>query len=140
MKEENRNVQALSLELLAKQEFSKTIMNKFKEIESVSKADLRSMEMFIQNELDLKNTRAELQSQMGDLSTDFYTELKVKHQNLTESDHKLAAMIVMKMSNKEIAISRNITPESVKIAKNRLKKKLDLPKNQDLGSYLEAFL
>jgi len=140
VKEENRNVQTLSLELTTKQDFSKVVLNKLKDIENISKADLKNMEMFIQNEVDIKSTRAQLQDQMGDLSTNFYSELKIKHGNLTETDVKLAAMIVMKMSNKEIAISKNITPESVKIAKNRLKKKLNLAKEISLSDHLDQLL
>ena len=33
-------------------------------------------------------------------------------------------MVVMQMSNKEIAISRNIETSSVRVAKNRIKKKI----------------
>jgi DNA-binding CsgD family transcriptional regulator len=140
VKEENRNVQALSLELTTKKDFSTVVARKLQEIENISNADIRNVKQFIQNELDIKSTRAQLQNQMGDLSNDFYNSLKINHALLTELDVKLSAMIVMKMSNKEIAISKNITPESVKITKNRLKKKLNLHGEQDLFEYLNQYL
>jgi DNA-binding CsgD family transcriptional regulator len=140
VKEENRNVRELSLELITKKEFSETILKKLRQFKQVSKSDLMNLEMFIQNELGIKSTRAELQNQMGELSLNFYTELKIHHPNLSEIEVKLAAMIVMKMSNKEIAINKNITPPSVRIAKVRLKKKLEIPKETDLSEYLSALL
>ena len=77
---------------------------------------------------------------MGDLSSNFYTDLKIKHGNLTELELKLAAMVVMKMSNKEIALSKNTTIESAKKANNRLNKKLVVPPEGELSAYLNSFL
>ena len=140
VKDEAKNVQALSLELMMKKDFSATLINQLKLIENVSKSDLNGIEIFIQNELDIKSTRAELEEQMGGLSSHFYSILNIKHPNLTEMDKKLAAMIVMNMSNKDIATSKGITPESVKISKNRLKQKLSLPTTTDLKGYLNEIL
>ena len=139
VQEESRNVQILSHELTLKQDFSKSLIDKLKEIENISKPVLNNVKFFIENELDIKSTRAHLQNQMGDLSSNFYTELKIKHGNLTELELRLAAMVVMKMSNKEISLSKNTTVESSKKAKNRLKKKLGVPSNIELSEYLNTF-
>ena len=77
---------------------------------------------------------------MGDLSSSFYNNLKIDHPSLTDIELKLAAMIVMQMSNKEIAISKNMTPETVRNAKYRLKKKLKLTSNEDLFDTLSGYL
>ncbi len=140
IKEENRNVQTLSLELLNKKEFSKHILNRLAEIENISKVDMKTMEIFIHNELNIKSTRAQLQNQMGDLSGAFYNQLKINYPNLTHADFKLSAMVVMDMSNKEIAISKNISTDSVKKSKNRLKKKLNLTKEDNLRTHLKELL
>lgn len=140
VQQENRNVRALSLELIFKKNFSETILKKMREFEAISKADLVSLEIFIQNELDIKSSRAHLQNQMGELSSNFYSGLKINHPNLTELELKLAGMVVMKMSNKEIAVSKNTTLESSKKAKYRLKKKLNVSSEDNLASYLNEFL
>ena len=140
VKEESRNVQVLSHELLVKQDFSKNLMHQLEQIENISKPAIKNIEFFIQNELDIQSTRAHLQNQMGDLSSNFSTDLKLKHDDLTELELKLAGMVVMQMSNKEIALSKNTTLESSKKAKNRLKKKLGVPPDGDLLAYLNSFL
>jgi DNA-binding CsgD family transcriptional regulator len=137
---ENKNVQTLSHELLVKQDFSANLIEKLYQLENISKHELKSVELFIQNELDIKSTRAMLQNQMGDLSSNFYSELKIKHPNLSNRDLKLAAMVVMQMSNKEIAISNNMTSETVRNAKYRLKKKMNLANNEDLSETLNSYL
>ena len=140
VQEESRNVQVLSHELLVKQDFSEKLINQLGQLESISKPELKTIEFFIQNELDVKSTRAHLQNQMGDLSSNFYTELKIHHPDLTEVELKLSAMVVMRISNKEIAISKNTEIDSAKKSKNRLKKKLNLSGTTNLSTYLERFL
>ena len=139
VQEESRNVKLLSHELMIKQDFSNKSIDKLDQIEEHSQTRLKSIEFFIQNELDIKSTRAHLQNQMGDLSSNFYNELKLKHP-ITELELKVAAMVVMKMSNKEIALSKNTTIESSKKAKNRLKKKLGVLPELELSVYLNSFL
>jgi len=136
VREENRNVHMLSLELIAKKDFSSLLLGKLKKIESVSPSDLRSIALFIQNELGLKTTRAKLHNDLDKVGSKFLNTIRREHKNLTDLDLKLATMIVMKMPNKEIAISKNITTASVKISKNRLKKKLGLPIERNLSEYL----
>jgi hypothetical protein len=49
-------------------------------------------------------------------------------------------MVVMKMSNKEMAISRNMEASSLRVAKNRIKKKMELPADTSLLDYLTELL
>ena len=111
-----------------------------KYVDGINKPTLKNIEFFIDNELGVKSIRASIQNQIGRLSDNFYLGLKIKHAKLTDLELKLAAMVVMKMSNKDIALSRNITLESCKKAKNRLKKKLGVPPDGDLSAYLNSFL
>jgi len=99
-----------------------------------------NLEMFVRTELEIKSLRAELEQSIEESKVLFITDLKLKHPHLTDNDIRLALMIVLNLSNKEIAIKKNITTGSVKIAKNRLKKKLGLSLSEDLGMYLKSIL
>ena len=137
MNEESRSVKLLSHELEEKQDFSSKLIKKLECIEGISISEQKSLELFIQNELDVKSTRAQLQKKMGILSSNFYINIKISHPNLTDLDLALASMVAMKMTNKEIGISKNLSQESVKTTKYRLKKKLNLTPDQDMESYLK---
>ena len=137
---ESENVKIISHELFVKQDFSSSLIDKLDQLENISKPELKHIELFIQNELNVKSDRADLQIHMDNLSGEFYNKIKINHSNLTDSDVKFAAMIVMKMSNKEIGISKNMSTETVKTTKYRLKKKLKLSSSEDLGDYLNGFL
>ena len=66
----------------------------------------------------------------------FFERLKQLQNQLGRNDDRLAAMIRIKLSNKEIATALNISPESVGRAKHRLKQRLNLAIDQDLEEYL----
>ena len=44
--------------LLVKQDFSEKLINQLGQIESLSKPEIKNIEFFIQNELDVKSSRA----------------------------------------------------------------------------------
>lgn len=67
---------------------------------------------------------------------DFFQSLNPQENKLTKNDLKLAALIKLNLSNKEIAEVQNITPDGVKKAKNRLRKKLALPPEKSLFEFV----
>ena len=140
VKELKKSVQMLSHELIVKQNFSENLVQHLELLEILSDREIRNIEAFIKTELEIKSTGAHLQNLMGKLSSNFYNELKINHPDLIESELKLAGMVIMKMSNKEIGINKNTTWEGAKKAKSRLKKKLNVSSNNDLFTYLETFL
>ncbi|TKG89606.1 tetratricopeptide repeat protein [Puteibacter caeruleilacunae] len=66
----------------------------------------------------------------------FLKELNKRHANLTSSERKLCALIKLDLTNLEIANFLNIEPQSVHVAKSRLRKKMVLDKSKDLYYYL----
>lgn len=54
----------------------------------------------------------------------FQVQLKHKHPALTTYDIRLCTYLKSNLSTKEIALLLNITPDSVKKAKHRLRKKI----------------
>jgi hypothetical protein len=69
----------------------------------------------------------------------FFSRLKMTHPQLSSGDIKHCACIKMNFGTKEIARFFNIKAPSVQIARVRLKKKMDLPDNADLRSYIINF-
>ncbi len=138
--DDRKKINSLALELNLKSDFSKVLINKIEALNKLSFPEIRSIELFIQNELDLKSSRAKIQKDIEALGNTFFDSLIKKHEKLTDSDLKLCSLVVFNLANKEIALSKNITTNSVKIAKNRLKKKLKLNSNEDLKTYLNSFL
>jgi tetratricopeptide (TPR) repeat protein/DNA-binding CsgD family transcriptional regulator len=69
----------------------------------------------------------------------FFEKLMKDYQDLNGNDLKLCALMKLNMESKEIATVLDISPESVKVARHRLRKKLNLATEQNLSSFLASF-
>lgn len=70
---------------------------------------------------------------------EFFQKLRKKHPNLTKRDQVLCGMIKMGLVSKQIALITFRTPESIHVARSRLRKKLEMKAKHDLGLYLQNF-
>ena len=93
------------------------------ELRQKQRIDKRAEELAIDSENVLANFRYTLQE---------------KHPELKKSEVQLCYLLRLELSNKEIAAIKNVTPNSIKIFKNRLKNKLNLPPEVSLTSYLNS--
>jgi tetratricopeptide (TPR) repeat protein len=66
----------------------------------------------------------------------FYERLAEKFNGLSSNDYKLLALIKLNMNIKETASVLNISPDSVKTARYRLRKKLSLKQEDDLYKFV----
>ena len=69
----------------------------------------------------------------------FFNDLMEKYPDLTPSECKLCALIKLNLNTKEIASILSINPESVKVARYRLRKKLGLDGQKNLAEFLIGF-
>lgn len=68
--------------------------------------------------------------------TDFFVKLKAAHADLSAGELRLCALVRLNLNLKEVATLLSISPDSVKTARHRLRKKLALPEDQALADYL----
>ena len=70
------------------------------------------------------------------INKNFYSRLKSISPDISANDLKLCAMIKMNLSIKEMAGILNISPDSVKTARYRLRKKLQLLTEDNLNDFI----
>ena len=73
-----------------------------------------------------------------DVNKEFYAKLKAVNYEITVSEMRLAALVKLKMNIKETASVLNLEPTSVKTARYRLKKKLNIPPDTDLSDFINT--
>jgi DNA-binding CsgD family transcriptional regulator len=66
----------------------------------------------------------------------FYTRLKQNYPEISANDLKICALIKLNLSIKEMASILNISPDSVKTARHRLRKKLQLSTEDNLTDFI----
>ena len=71
-----------------------------------------------------------------EVNRDFFSILQTQCNSLTTGDLKLAALIKLNLNIKEAATVLNISPDSLKKARYRLRKKLNLLERENLADHL----
>jgi DNA-binding CsgD family transcriptional regulator len=102
---------------------------------SIYKKILHLVESNISTEQDWQIFEANF----NEVHQEFLEKLLEKYPNLTPSDLKLAAYLRMNLSTKEIAQLFNITNRSVELKRYRLRKKLHLDTEVNLGEFMMKF-
>ena len=70
---------------------------------------------------------------------DFVDRLRRRHPDLTTHECRLCCFLRMDLANQEIASIQNVTLSAVEQAKYRLKKKMDLPREQGVNEYIRTY-
>jgi hypothetical protein len=90
----------------------------------------------IYHNLMLNKDREEFEIQVEQACEGFFKSLEQRFPSLTNQERRLAALLRLNLSSKEISSILNISPKSVDQSRYRLRKKLDLPKTDNLGVFL----
>jgi len=82
------------------------------------------------------NLWKEFEKTYMEVHKDFHVALTSRFPQLTANDRKLCAFILMNMSSKEISSITYQSPQSIKVARYRLRKKLGLSRSDNLSAFL----
>lgn len=78
-------------------------------------------------------------NQFIEMNPDFFKSINEIYGDLTKNDIRLIALLKMKYDSNSIASLLNISPEGVKKARYRLRKKLNLTSNDSLEKHIMSF-
>jgi DNA-binding CsgD family transcriptional regulator len=93
----------------------------------------------IRKEIDIKYQNKIFETYFDEANEGLFKRLKEKHPDLTPYDLRLCAFIRMNISTKEIATILNISYRGAEVSRYRLRKKMQLPREVNLSSYLSSF-
>lgn len=98
--------------------------------------NISHIQKIIRENTTLEKDWDRLQLHFNEVHPDFFNKLQEQFCHLTQNDLRLCAYIRVNLSNKDIARLLNVEFRSIQMAKYRLKKKLALPKTQDLNDFI----
>jgi DNA-binding CsgD family transcriptional regulator len=123
-----------NLQLESKKTILKEIQNKLTSIKSV---ESKQISKTINKSIEVDEEFELLKSSFESANPVFFSTLQEKaSQNLTKLDLKYCGYIKLGMSTKEIANIMNIEPKSMRMARYRIRQKLNLGKEDDLDDYV----
>jgi len=103
---------------------------------SLRYADLNTLKVLIIENLNVESDRKSFDMYIKELNNTFFQNLEQKYPDLTENEKKLCSLLRLKLTSKEIASILNITPKSVEVNRYRLRKKMNIKKNDKLSKII----
>jgi hypothetical protein len=101
---------------------------------SQTKVRLGEIKRLLDAHLNVEDHTFEIQ--IDELHQEFFKKLKDKFPSLSTHDLRLCAYLKIGMNSKEIAELLNIQPSSAFVSRSRLRKKLNLPVDEDINTFL----
>jgi hypothetical protein len=138
----NREMIAKTLVQVQRQEWVTEMIQKLKTATDDKKALSTNVREIIRNLEQYKNNSNpdDFDYYFTKTNPDFYNRLRADFPNLTSNELRLCAYLKMNLNTKDIATICNITPESARVARSRLRKSLDLVDSTiDLASFLSKY-
>lgn len=127
--------------LMEKNEFITSISKKLIELKPDAKKDNKDLIQQIINEIRQNSSNKmweEFEIRFQEVHTRFYNELHKSHPDLTPNEVKICAFLRLNMSTKEISAITHQSVKSINMARFRLRKKLDIERDENLISYLNS--
>jgi len=132
----------LSLYVQQQREYMTSVGEQIKAL--TRETDIKNIKKTL-NEIDrdLKDTlryppeMEQIYQEVEKMHHDFVSRLLMRCPNLSERERRLAILLRLGFSSKEIASIVNLEPKSVEISRYRLRKKLQLERSENLVNYLQ---
>lgn len=142
--QKNHELMEITLNLTKNNEFNIDLKNQLQEIvvkaNSIADASIILKEVIQKLEDKIRTSGwDQFNIAFNNVKPDFNKSLIEKFTDLTPSEIKLCSLVSLGMSIKDISSLLNQNPESIKVSRSRLRKKLNLTTEQNLESFLAKF-
>lgn len=101
------------------------------------KQRVKQLKKRVESHLEIDGSWDTFKMHFDEVNPEFFTMLNGVTDDLSHKDLKMCAYLKLGMDNKEIARLLNITSGSIRTALYRLKRKLDIPEEENLRHFIE---
>lgn len=129
-----RELSAMALQIFQKNE----LMNDLKEQmeKNLNDENQDSFNKLMNKKTNYEKDWADFNAYFESVNRNFYSRLKQNYPDISPNDLKICALIKLNLSIKEMAGVLNISPDSVKTARHRLRKRLQLNNEDNLTEFI----
>jgi DNA-binding CsgD family transcriptional regulator len=122
-------------------QFTQEFLNKIKHILQHSKGhqnpELQTLISELQSQVKIEKRLEVLEENHANESVDFEKQLIEHFPELTKAEREICALMRLNLSLKDIMSIRNVTIGSIKSSRYRIRKKIDVPKGEELESFIQ---
>ncbi|MEL6925566.1 MAG: sigma factor-like helix-turn-helix DNA-binding protein, partial [Bacteroidota bacterium] len=142
LEQKNRELTSYTLNFIRKNELMEELRSTISEIKKAASGSisskLSSLQRQVDSALNIDKDWEDFRLHFEQVHSGFFTRLKASYPELSGNDLKLCALIRLNLSSKEIATMLGISPDSVKTARYRLRKKLQLDREDNLLDFMTS--
>ena len=120
------------------EELKEEISNMIKDEKRDQKRQLQQVMMKINQNINHDRHWKEFSTLFEQIHQTFFDNLKKHSDDLTANDIRLVALIKMNLSSKDMAVIFGISQDSLRVARYRLRKKLNIPQGENLSSFIQT--
>lgn len=92
----------------------------------------------LQQQITTENKLSLVQDKINEVNKGFEEKLKTLYPNLTKTEREMCSFLRLNLSIKEIASIRNSSIDSIKALRYRIRKKMQIPKNEELEGFVQG--
>ncbi|HLN52629.1 MAG TPA: hypothetical protein VK212_02905 [Lentimicrobium sp.] len=137
----NKELTTSSLQLITKNEILGNvsgIAESYYKKKAVNDECYIKLKSILKENLDQERDWEHFKRLFEEVHRDFFSNLKLNCPEITENELRLCAYLKINLQNKEIAKLLNVTPDSLKTLRYRIRKKLCLEKESILEDYIRG--
>lgn len=139
---QSKELASYTINFIQKRNLFETLEESLLEIEKAAEKDtspkIRRIRQLVKQKDNIDKDWDEFKLYFENVHKDFFKVLKKKHPEISGTDLKLCALIKLNMNIKEMSAILGISPDSVKTARHRLRKKLNLEHEMNLHDYVSG--
>lgn len=137
LESKNRQLASKALSVSMRNELIEEVVNAISAESMFSRnKELKRKIVELKTHLKKDSGKEEFFTHFEEINNGFLSALRAKHPELNANDIRFLSYIYMNLTTKEIASILNITFEACKKRKSRIIRKMNLPENVDIYSYL----
>lgn len=144
LKYKNKDLTDFAIDISRKQEILQELKLKLYDLKNSkldqveTKKEISELIHYANNNMLVDGQLMEFQRNIEEINYRFFDTLKERFPELTELDKQVCALIRLGLSNKEIAIMRNVSYKAVRMSRYRIRKKIHLDSEEDMVNFLKA--
>lgn len=133
-------ITSLAMNLSIKKETEKVFLNKLNEIKRKKSIDtvevIQELQLIVNNLLNIDEKMIQGTIEANQIDQKYKLNLQKLHPELTNEDIQFCCYFKLKLSAKEIGSIQGLSDVSVRVMKNKIKRKMGLSTHESLNSYL----
>jgi DNA-binding CsgD family transcriptional regulator len=131
----------MAMSIIHKNEFLNNLKNEVVKIKSrvnehEARRELNKLSLMITQDLSIDRDREKFQMHINEQNSNFIHQLSQSFPTMTDNEKRLASLLRLNLSSKEIASILNISPKSVEMNRYRLRKKLKVSPKVNLSDFI----